>query len=207
MQREIPSVFVVDDDAAVLRSLERLLRLSGYQVETFSTAEAFLAAKPSTSGACLILDVDLPGLSGLDLQRKLVARGSRLPIIFIAGHGNIPMTVRAMQAGAVTFLTKPFEESELVSQIERALARSRKEARRWAELSSLRQRHSTLTSRENQVFAEVVAGKLNKQIAFDLKIGEATVKVHRGRVMRKMQARSIAELVVMAERLGHMSNQ
>src|SRR5215470_15119091 len=146
MQREIPSVFVVDDDAAVLRSLERLLRIVGYSVETFSTAEAFLAAKPPTSGACLILDVDLPGLNGLELQRKLVARGSRLPIIFIAGHGSIPMTVRAMQAGAVTFLTKPFEESELIGQIRRALAHSRKEALRLAEISSLRKRHAMLTS-------------------------------------------------------------
>jgi FixJ family two-component response regulator len=202
METEAPTVFVVDDDEAVLRSVERLLQAAGYRAETFSTAENFLAAKVSLSRACLILDVELPGLNGLELQRKLAERHSYLPVIFIAGHGSIPMSVRAMKAGAVTFLAKPFEEHELISHVERALAESWKEASRSAELTSLRKRHASLTARESEVFAQVVAGKLNKQIAFDLQIGETTVKVHRGRVMRKMQARSVAELVIMAERLS-----
>ena len=142
------------------------------------------------------------GLNGLELQRKLAASGSHLPIIFIAGHGNIPMTVRAMKAGAVTVLAKPFEGAELVTQIERAIEQARKEEHKWAELASLRKRHAALTSRESEVFSQVVAGKLNKQIAADLRIKETTVKVHRGRVMRKMQAVSVADLVIMAERLN-----
>jgi FixJ family two-component response regulator len=202
MRSEASTVFVVDDDPSLLRSVERLLQTAGYHAETFSTAESFLAAKVATRGACLILDVNLPGLNGLELQRKLAERGSHLPVIFIAGHGSIPMTVRAMKAGAVTFLPKPFEEPELIGQVEKALAQSREEARKWAELTSLRQRHATLTARESEVLLQVVSGKLNKQIAFALQIGETTVKVHRGRVMRKMQAQSVADLVIMAERLS-----
>jgi len=203
--RTEPIVFVVDDDSALLTSMERLLGTAGYRTKTFSTAESFLAAKAAENNdACLVLDVDLPGLNGLELQRKLAASGSHLPIIFMAGHGNIPMTVRAMKEGAVTFLAKPFEESELIGQIERAIELSRKEAHKWAELDALRKRHASLTPRESEVFAQVIAGKLNKQIAADLQIEETTVKVHRGRVMRKMQAVSVADLVIMAERL-HLS--
>lgn len=203
MQLDAPTVFVVDDDPGLLKSVERLLQTSGYQTAGFSTAESFLAAKPALAGACLLLDVDLPGLNGLELQRRLSERGLHVPIIFIAGHESIPTAVRAMKAGAVSFLPKPFEKSELIPQIEAALARARKEAIAWEELTSLRKRHARLTPREREVFAQVVEGKMNKQIAFDLHIGEKTVKVHRGRAMRKMQARSIAELVIMAERLTH----
>ena len=202
MRSEAPTVFVVDDDPALLQSMARLLQTTGYRAETYSTAESFLAAKVAMSDACLILNVDLPGLNGLELQQMLAQRGSHLPIIFMAGRESIPVTVRAMKAGATTVLVKPFEEPELICQLESALAQSRKEASRWAEVTSLRKRHASLTPREAEVFSKVVAGKPNKQIALDLRIEETTVKVHRGRVMRKMQAQSIAELVLMAERLS-----
>jgi FixJ family two-component response regulator len=196
-----PIVFVVDDDLSVRESLEALTRTAGWQPETYESARAFLARPRVTVPSCLVLDVSLPDLNGLDLQQRIADR-SDMPIIFITGHGDIPMTVQAMKAGAVEFLTKPFGDDVLLNAIASALERSRAALDRQAEIGVLRDRQQSLTSREREVMALVVSGLLNKQIAGELRISEITVKAHRGRVMRKMSAGSLADLVKMAGRLG-----
>jgi len=197
-----PIVYVVEDDVSVRQSLENWLRAVGYRVVSFASAEAFLSAARDEMFGCLVLDVRLPGVDGLDVQSRLTAAGVDLPIIFITGHGDIPMSVRAMKAGAFEFLTKPFQDHELLQAIEQAIAHHRLCCVQRAELSALRQRYATLTAREREVMALVVAGWLNKQIAAELGTSEITIKVHRGQVMRKMQAASLPELVRAAERLG-----
>jgi FixJ family two-component response regulator len=194
-------VFVVDDDSSIREAIESLVKLAGLRVETFGSAQEFLRSKRADLPGCVVLDVELPGLSGLDLQRELATHGIKLPIIFITGYGDIPMSVRAMKAGALEFLTKPFRDQDLLDAIEQALERDRAARRHAREIAELRERFDVLTSREREVMSLVVAGWLNKQIGFELKISEVTVKIHRGRVMNKMGAESLAELVRMTERL------
>jgi FixJ family two-component response regulator len=194
-------VFVVDDDSSIREAIENLVKLAGLRVETFGTAQEFLRSKRPDLPGCVVLDVDLPGLSGLDLQRELAAHGIKLPIIFITGYGDIPMSVRAMKAGALEFLTKPFRDQDLLDAIQQALERDRAARQHSKEIAELRERFDALTSREREVIRLVVAGLLNKQIGFELGISEITVKIHRGRVMNKMGAQSLAELVRMTERL------
>jgi FixJ family two-component response regulator len=194
-------VFVVDDDSSVREAIKSLISLVGLRVETFETAQEFLQSKRPDVPGCVVLDVELPGLSGLDLQRELAAHGVKLPIIFITGHGDIPTSVRAMKAGALEFLTKPFHDQDLLDAIRQALERDRAARRHSKEIAELRERSDALTSRETEVMSLVVAGLLNKQIAAELGISEVTVKIHRGRVMNKMGAQSLAELVRMTERL------
>ena len=196
-----PLVFIVDDDISVRESLEGLVAEAGWQPEAFASAEEFLARPRDRVPSCLVLDVSLPELNGLELQKRLSDR-TDLPIIFITGHGDIPMSVRAMKAGAVEFLTKPFGPEALLATIGGALERSRASLAHEAELKVLRDRYESLTGRERQVMALVVRGMLNKQVAGDLDLSEITVKVHRGRVMRKMRVKSFAELVNMAAQLG-----
>lgn len=196
-----PVVFVVDDDPSVRSSLTFLIGTVGLRVESFDSAEAFLHKKPPDRPGCLVLDVRLPGLSGLDLQRELVARNMYIPIVFVTGHGDIPMSVRAMKAGAVEFLTKPFRDQDLLDAIRAALERDRFRRDQEKELMELRQRSESLTPREQEVISMVVSGMLNKQIAGQLGTAENTVKVHRSRAMEKMKAQSLAELVRMVERL------
>jgi len=194
-------VFVVDDDSSIREAIESLVKLAGLRVETFGTAQEFLSNERPDLPGCVVLDVELPGLSGLDLQRELAAHGIKLPIIFITGYGNIPMSVRAMKAGALEFLTKPFRDQDLLDAIHQALERDRAAREHSKEIAELRKRFDALTSREREVMNLVVGGWLNKQIGFELKISEITVKIHRGRVMGKMGAESLAELVRMTERL------
>jgi FixJ family two-component response regulator len=195
-------VYVVDDDESVCRALARLFRLVGLSVETFRSAKVFLEHPAPDRPACLILDVRLPGPSGLDLQQALRHAGRDLPIVFITGHGDVPSTVRAMKGGAVDFLQKPFNDQELLDCVQNALTRCRAQRAQRAERDEIQGRLATLTPREREVLFQVVTGKLNKQIAGDLGIAEKTIKVHRGRVMQKMQANSVAELVRMVEKLG-----
>ena len=197
-----PIVFVVDDDLSVRESLELLIRTAGWRPETYPSAQAFLARPRALVPGCLVLDVSLPDLSGLDLQQRIGADRRDLPIIFITGHGDVPMTVRAMKAGAVEFLTKPFGDDVLLGAIAGAIDRSRAALEHRAGLLALETRHATLSQREREVMALVVSGRLNKQIAGELHISEITVKAHRGKVMRKMGAGSLADLVKLAERLG-----
>jgi FixJ family two-component response regulator len=195
-------VFVVDDDAATRRSLGNLMRSVGLRVEAFASAQEFLRSRRPDAPACLVLDVRLPGSSGFDLQKRMAETDMEIPIIFITGHGDIPMTVRAMKAGAVEFLTKPFRDQDLLDAIHQALERDRTMRERRAGTDALRRRLETLTRREREVMGFVVAGLLNKQIAGEMGTGETTVKIHRHRVMEKMGAGSVAELVRMADRLG-----
>jgi FixJ family two-component response regulator len=199
-----PIVFVVDDDASVRRSTERLVRSLGFGVRTFASAKEFLDASHARGQgpACLVLDVHLPGLGGLDLQRELTRAGVPIPIIFITGHGSIPMTVRAMKAGAVEFLTKPVRSRDLLAAIRAAIERERASQQTRLEAEALRERYERLTPREREVLALVVGGQLNKQIAGELATSERTIKFHRAHVMEKMAAASLAELVQMAGQLG-----
>lgn len=201
MAESTPVVFVVDDDISVRESLEFLVRSVGWRPETFDSADDFLARPPLSVPCCLVLDVTLPGLNGLELQDRLAGR-SEMPIIFITGHGDVPMSVRAMKAGAIEFLTKPFDDQVLVNAIRGAIERSRTALRADAETRALRACYESLTSREREVMALVVAGLLNKQVGGQLGISEITVKAHRGQVMRKMKADSLPDLVTMAARLG-----
>jgi len=193
-------VFVVDDDTSLRESLKNLIRSVGLRVEAFASAQEFLGSKRPNVPSCLVLDVRLPGLSGLDLQKRMAEADVEIPIIFITGHGDIPMTVQAMKAGAVEFLTKPFRDQDLLDSIQQALERDRKAREQWAEIEGLRRRFDLLTPREGEVMALMVAGLLNKQIAAELGASETTVKIHRHRVMEKLGAGSLAELVRMAER-------
>jgi FixJ family two-component response regulator len=196
-----PVVFVVDDDVSVRESLELLIRCAGWKAETFALAQAFLSRPKSEIPSCLVLDVSLPDLNGLDLQKRIAADRTDMPIIFITGYGDVPMTVQAMKAGAVEFLTKPFDDVVLLSAIQNAIERSRVALDREAKLRALRDRYASLTGREREVMALVVSGMLNKQVGGQLGISEITVKAHRGRMMRKMKANSLAELVTMVARL------
>lgn len=196
-----PLIFLVDDDDSFREALRRLLTSAGLRVEAFPTAQAFLDARRPEIPSCLVLDVDLPGLGGLDLQRELRAVDATLPIIFLTGHGDIPMSVRAMKAGAVEFLTKPVRQEDLLGAIRQAIERDRVEREQRAELAQLRGRYALLTAREREVMARIVVGLLNKQIAAEFGTLESTVKEQRARVMKKMQADSFAQLVRIAARL------
>ena len=193
------TVFVVDDDPSVRKSLSRLIESVGLKVETFASAREYMQQDPYEGPSCLVLDIRMPEMSGLDLQEKLTPAGLNIPIIFITGHGNIPMSVKALKAGAMDFIEKPFDDQTLLDAINEAVERDRKSKLEQAAISEIQKRIDSLTPREHEVFALVVQGLLNKQIAFDLGTSEKTIKVHRRRVMEKLQAKSLADLVRMAE--------
>ena len=194
-------IAIVDDDPSVREGLSSLIRSAGLQVETFPSAQEFLTRTGAETPSCLVLDLQLPGLSGLDLQKRMAEVGLEIPIVFLTGHGNIPASVQAMKAGAVEFLTKPFDEHDLLQAIQEAIERDRQNRQQHAEMHELQNLYESLTAREQEVMQQVVSGLLNKQIAAELNIAEYTVKIHRGRVMRKMHAESLADLVRMAENL------
>src|SRR5438309_4507936 len=202
MSNVAPVVFVVDDDPSVRRAIQRLVESIGLQVELFASAQEFLRSKRPDAPSCLVLDIRLPGISGLDFQRQLAEANIHIPIIFITAHGDIPMTVRAMKAGAVEFLTKPFRDQDLLDAIQVGLERDRVRRQRQAETAMLRERLESLTPREREILPLVVSGLLNKQVAAEIGATEATVKVHRSQLMRKMGAASLADLVRMSEKMG-----
>jgi FixJ family two-component response regulator len=202
MSEETPSIVVIDDDASVRKSLDNLFRSVGFEVELFASPQDFLQSNRPDRPGCIVLDVRFPGRSGLDMQQELASADIQLPIIFITGYGDIPMSVRAMKAGAVEFLTKPFRDQDLLDAVGAALDKDRTRRAGEGRLSELRSRFDTLTARERQVLGLVVAGRLNKQIAGDLGVSEMTVKMHRRQVMRKMQATGVAQLVRLADQLG-----
>jgi FixJ family two-component response regulator len=197
----VPTVFIVDDDRGMRQSIQDLVESVGLRAESFATGGEFLKRKPTNDPSCLVLDVRLPQMSGLDFQRQLAETGMQIPIIFITAHGDIPMSVRALKSGAVEFLTKPFRDQDLLDAIQEALQRDRATQEQQAEIHDLQERYGTLTAREQQVMALVVSGMLNKQIASEIGASEATVKVHRGNVMHKMKAGSVVDLVRMADKL------
>ena len=198
----VPTVFVVDDDASILKSLSRLLRSAGYMAETFASAEEFLGREHFNGIGCLLLDVRMPGLSGMDLQDELSRADYSMPIIFITGHGNIPMSVQAMKKGAVDFLTKPFDDEQLLEAVKKAIEKDRKAKAEQAEMHDALRRIEQLTPREHEILRYVITGMLNKQIALRLDIAEKTVKIHRGRIMEKLCVDSVADLVRLAEKAG-----
>ena len=202
MQESVPIIALVDDDPSVRRGLERLIRSMGWKAETFASAQEFLARVGVEAPSCVVLDLQMPGLTGLELQKQMAEVGLETPIVFLTGHGNIPATVQAMKAGAIEFLTKPVEEQNLLKAIHEAIERDRRTRQQRADMSDLRDRYDSLTAREQEVMQQVVSGLLNKQIAAELKITEDTVKFHRGHIMRKMRADSLADLVRMAQNLG-----
>ena len=205
MNETLPIVFVVDDDSAVGVSIKRLLHSVGLEARHFTSASEFLRAKHPDAPGCIVLDVRLPDLSGLDLQQELAKANVDLPVIFVTGHADIPMTVRAMKAGAVEFLTKPFREQELLEAVQRAISRHRQIRDQRASMRVLQSRYELLTPREREVFPLVASGLLNKQVAAELNASEKTIKVHRGQLMQKMEAHSLSDLIRMAEQLGVLS--
>jgi len=200
-------IAIVDDDLSVRRSLQRLIRSAGWNAESFASAQEFLARPGPGTPSCLVLDLRLPGLSGLELQKRMAEVGLEIPIVFLTGHGNIPASVQAMKAGAVEFLTKPFDEHDLLQAIQEAVERDRRTREQHAQMRELQNRYASLTAREGEIMEQVISGKLNKQIAAELRITEFTVKFHRGHIMRKMQADSLADLVRMAGNLGMGSDK
>ncbi len=202
MSQAGPTVFIVDDDPAVLKSLSRLLRASQVNVVTFGSPQEFLERYDPHAPGCLVLDVAMPGLNGLELQEALRVKGSAIPIIFLTGHGDIPMSVQAIKGGALDFLTKPVHDKDLLKAVEAALEKDRIERQSRADLDDIQKRLATLTPREREVLIHVISGQLNKQIAYDLGTVEKTIKVHRARVMEKMKVGSVAELVRLTERAG-----